>query len=159
MGAVPRNLASALNETSPELFPNIFIFYLLNILALQVVRQSAVFPHCVVLKTYLRSTMRQDRLTGLALMHVHQDIPINISDIVEEISQKNPRRMSCAWGLQLPTSRHLGKLLTFFPGSATVMPSKTQTPVGPFLLIPAHTCNFTGCFGLSFNRAFSPSFR
>lgn len=48
MGAVPRNLASSLNETSPELFPN--IYYLLNVLALLPVRQSVVFPHCVVLR-------------------------------------------------------------------------------------------------------------
>lgn len=32
--------------------------------------------------------------------------------------------------------------------SAFMIPSNMQTPVAPFLLMPAQTCTFTGCFGL-----------
>ena len=32
--------------------------------------------------------------------------------------------------------------------TASIVPSNTQIGVGPFLLIPAHTCTFTGCLGL-----------
>ena len=91
---VPSNLASTLEETCPEFYPN--IFYLLSVLA--VLPITTCEAECSVsslrlLKTYLRSTMGNERLTGLALMHIHQDVPVNITDIVEDFAIKHPRRM------------------------------------------------------------------
>ena len=45
------------------------------------------------LKTYLRSTMGQDRLNGLALMHFHRDIDIDYDAIIDMFARKHPRRM------------------------------------------------------------------
>lgn len=36
------------------------------------------------LKTYLRSTMGQDRLNGIALMHTHYSIPINHTAVLRD---------------------------------------------------------------------------
>ena len=36
--------------------------------------------------------MGQDRLTGLALLHIH-DIPIDIDQVIEEFAMLHPRRM------------------------------------------------------------------
>ena len=44
-------------------------------------------------KTSLRSSMGTDRLTGLALMHIHYDIPIEMSDVIEEFARRHPRRL------------------------------------------------------------------
>ena len=41
----------------------------------------------------MRSTMGQERFSGLALMNIHLDIPINIDEIIDDFSQKHPRRM------------------------------------------------------------------
>ena len=41
------------------------------------------------LKTYLRTTMGQDRLTGLALMHVHYATEIDIEEVI--LSRQHPR--------------------------------------------------------------------
>ena len=41
----------------------------------------------------MRSTMGQERFSGLALMNIHLDIPINIDKIVNDFSQKHPRQM------------------------------------------------------------------
>ena len=46
------------------------------------------------LKTYTRSTMGEERLTGLALLHVHHDMPINVEQIVTRFAQFHPRRLS-----------------------------------------------------------------
>lgn len=49
-----------------------------------------------LLKSYLRTTMRQDRLTGLALMHVHHRVtrsPAFIARVIDIFSRKHPRRM------------------------------------------------------------------
>ena len=45
------------------------------------------------LKTYMRSSMVEDRLNGLALMHVHYGININIEEVLNKFARKNPRRL------------------------------------------------------------------
>ena len=37
--------------------------------------------------------MGQDRLTGIALLHIHDIIPIDIDDVIEEFAMLHPRRM------------------------------------------------------------------
>ena len=44
-------------------------------------------------KTYLRSTMAADRLTSLALMHIHKDIPINSEQLIEDIAIQHAPRL------------------------------------------------------------------
>ena len=44
----------------------------------------------------LRSKMGNDRLTSLALLHVHRDIDVSVSDIVEEFPRRHPRRLQLA---------------------------------------------------------------
>ena len=48
------------------------------------------------LKTYLRNTMSQDRLNGLALMYVHRDKDIDIDQLIDLFAQIHPRRMRMA---------------------------------------------------------------
>ena len=43
-----------------------------------------------LLKTYLRSTMDQCRLTSLALMHIRRDIPVNTQKIVANFVRRQP---------------------------------------------------------------------
>ena len=45
------------------------------------------------LKTYMRSTMSQDRLNGLALLHTHGHMSLNIEELVEKFACEQPRRM------------------------------------------------------------------
>lgn len=41
------------------------------------------------LKTWLRSQMTQKRLTGLALMNIHRDIPIDVDKVIERFAKTN----------------------------------------------------------------------
>ena len=45
------------------------------------------------LKTYLCSTMMEERLNGLALMYVHRDIPSSPEAVVDEFARLRPRRL------------------------------------------------------------------
>jgi len=45
------------------------------------------------LKTWLRSTMGQNRLSGLALLHVHRSININTDKIIDKFSQMKKRNI------------------------------------------------------------------
>ena len=45
------------------------------------------------LKTYLRSTMGEERLNGLAAMHVHKDINMDLDMIIGDFAVKHKRRL------------------------------------------------------------------
>ena len=45
------------------------------------------------LKTYLRTTMAEERLTGSALMHVDYGMDRNLDEIINIFSRQHPRRM------------------------------------------------------------------
>jgi len=48
------------------------------------------------LKTYLRSTMSQTRLIGLALLHIHYNMEIDLDEIICRFARLHPRRMELA---------------------------------------------------------------
>ena len=45
------------------------------------------------LKTYIRSTMGEERLTGLALLHVNKSTEVDPDDIIELYASKKERRI------------------------------------------------------------------
>ena len=90
----PGTIESTLAECDEQFYPNIKT----------VLRICGCFPvtscECErsisilrLLKTYLRSTMGQERLRGLALMYIHRDFEVNIRDICREFARRKPRRM------------------------------------------------------------------
>ena len=94
MNAVPSTIQGSLLNTNPDLFPNIIV--LLKLLAVLPVTTCEV-ERCVSslrrLKNYLRSTMGQTRLTGLALIHVHQHFSVDINAVIDDFALLHPRRM------------------------------------------------------------------
>ena len=47
-----------------------------------------------IIKTYMRSTMTEERLGALALLSIHHDIDLTMDDIISRFARKNERRMS-----------------------------------------------------------------
>ena len=43
--------------------------------------------------TYLRSSMGQEQFFGLALLHIHYSLKLNLEEIVNIFARQNPRRM------------------------------------------------------------------
>lgn len=90
----PSNAVDTLKAIQKEIFPNISI--LLKILAILPVTTSSVersFSTIKRLRSYLRNSTGQDRLSSLALMTVHRDIEVNIPQIINKFTQRN-RRLS-----------------------------------------------------------------
>ena len=77
--AKPSNLKDTLNVTNEELYPSIrtvlLILYTMPASTATTVRSFSALRR---LKTYLRTTMLQDRLTSLAVLHVHRYIDIDM---------------------------------------------------------------------------------
>ncbi len=93
--SVPSTLADTLQETSETMFPNIMTLHIiLSSLAVTSCSAERSFSGLKRLKFPMRSTMGNERLTGMSLLHMHRDIPINISDVITTFAQKNPRRMN-----------------------------------------------------------------
>ena len=75
-------------------FPNVTV--LLQLLATIPVTSATAersFSLLNRLKTVLRSTMTEERLTGLALANVHKDENISVDEVVNEFCKEKPRRI------------------------------------------------------------------
>ena len=92
---VPDNIQDTLHTTNAALFP------LLHCL----IRLVCTFPitSCETersvstlrrLKTYMRSTMGQERLSALALIHVHYSMDINLEEVLARFLALHPRRVA-----------------------------------------------------------------
>ena len=92
-GSLPSALNSTLSQTS-NFFPNIkALITILCILPVTSCTAERSFSELKRIKTALRSTMSNERLSNLALLHLHQDIPIDIDEVIDEFSRLHPRRI------------------------------------------------------------------
>ena len=92
--SLPSSPCSTLQCTSDTIFPNICC--LLRILCTLPVTTSEcerTFSSLKCLKTYTRSTMKEERLSGLALIYIHKDMELDYKEIINIFARKYPRRL------------------------------------------------------------------
>ncbi|XP_025192657.1 52 kDa repressor of the inhibitor of the protein kinase-like [Melanaphis sacchari] len=90
---LPKSAIDTLDVMSKDLYPNIWC--LLSILATLPVSTSSAertFSTLRRLKSYLRNSCSENRLTGLALLSVHRSISIDIEEIIN-IFSRMPRKV------------------------------------------------------------------
>lgn len=91
---IPRNCSSALQACNKHLYPNIFT--LLKIACVIPVTSCVCersFSAMRRLNNYMRCTMGQQRLSSLALMHIHREKKIETDLVVKIFSAKHTRRL------------------------------------------------------------------
>ncbi|CAH2005475.1 unnamed protein product [Acanthoscelides obtectus] len=77
-----------------NIFPSINrCLQLLISLPVTVATSERSFSHLKRLKTWLRSTMLQERLVGLALLYMHRNIKIGVNKIIDRFANKKNRRL------------------------------------------------------------------
>ena len=91
-------LPTTANDTMAHVNRDMFVNIYTALVLLQVVPVTSCECERSVsrlrrLKTYMRSTMGQDRLNGLALMHTHYDTAVNVEEVIKIFTQKHPRRL------------------------------------------------------------------
>ena len=89
---LPDTAIDAYIECSEAFYPNLKI--LLKIFSTLSVSTSTVertFSVLKLLKSYLRSTMSENRLNGLAMMHIYRDFDVNIDSVIDQFSKSNRR--------------------------------------------------------------------
>lgn len=89
----PQNAIQGLCICNKTLFPGIHL--LLTIMATLPVTTCSnerSFSTLKILKSYLRNSISEDRLNGLALMYIHKNINISEEDVLNNLAKK-PRKM------------------------------------------------------------------
>ncbi|CAI6359458.1 unnamed protein product [Macrosiphum euphorbiae] len=99
-------LPTGRNPTDEQIssFKNLFDFYEKDMQQISFSVAKAEFELCIStaersfstlrrIKTYLRNTMGQSLLNGLANLHIHREIQIKESDVLKILSEKGPRKL------------------------------------------------------------------
>lgn len=90
----PSGAVESLNYCNPELFPN--IYFLLKVLATLPVSTATperTFSTLKRVKTFLRNSTGQERLTGLALLSVHRNIPVDPEEVLNKFALQKERNI------------------------------------------------------------------
>ena len=89
-----KDLLSTLQSINEDQFPNIRSLLVIGC-TLPVGSSTAErsFSALRRIKNYMRSYMNETRLTGLTLMHLNNDIDIDLDKIVKRFIQSHPRRL------------------------------------------------------------------
>lgn len=80
---------------SLDCFPNVSIAYrILLTLPVEVASAERSFSKLKLIKTYLRSTMSQERLNGLAILSIESEIleKLDLEDFIDDFASQNARR-------------------------------------------------------------------
>ncbi|KAL6739252.1 hypothetical protein Aduo_012728 [Ancylostoma duodenale] len=88
----PDDLLSTLDACDESFFPIVHtLLQILGTIPVSTATPERTFSSLKFLKNYLRSTMKEDRLTGLALLFVHRGIGVDVDDIIAEFITRNRR--------------------------------------------------------------------
>jgi hypothetical protein len=92
---LPSSVMTSLQECSADFFPNLHtLLRLICTLPVTTAECERTISHIRTLKSYLRSTMGQERLNGLALLKIHWAVPVNHEDAVDGFARRNNTLMA-----------------------------------------------------------------
>jgi len=75
-----------------NLFPNVYkLLKIVCILPVTTCTSERSFSSLRRLKTYLRSTMAENRLNGLAMLSIHREKLLTPEEVIEQLIKKNRR--------------------------------------------------------------------
>ena len=95
-GSLPDNVSNTLKSINFSGFQNIKVaLRIIGTLPVTSCECERSFSALRRLKTYTRSTMVAERLNGLALLHVHKDIIVNMDKVIDLYAMKNRRLKFC----------------------------------------------------------------
>ena len=82
------------NIADEQSFPNIFVApKILAVIPVATCECERSVSALRRMKTWLRSTMVNERLNGLAMMHINNNITVDIDQVVDVFTPQNPTQM------------------------------------------------------------------
>ena len=92
-GDRPASCRSAIKHCTKEHFINIYSYTLLKIAYTLPITSSECERSFSVMNNYMRASMNHDRLSALALLHIHYDSELSTSEVVDKFACIHPRRL------------------------------------------------------------------
>lgn len=91
---IPQSISDLILNCDINMYPNIIIFLcIMATLPVRVATAERSFSTLRRIKSWLRSSMVEDRLTGLALLHVHKNVPIDVNDVITGFGRRRKRKI------------------------------------------------------------------
>lgn len=88
-------IADTLTNANAELYPNVCTcLHVLLSMPVSTATAERSFSSMRRLKTYLRSTMTTERMSGLGLLHIHREREINTERVVDTFARRKERRLA-----------------------------------------------------------------
>jgi hypothetical protein len=88
----PNIAIESLNYCNPELFLNIhFLLKVLATLPVSTATPERTSSTLKRIKTFLRNSTGQERLTGLALLSAHRDVTVNPEEVLNQFALQNDK--------------------------------------------------------------------
>jgi len=88
----PKKTIEFLKFCDENLFPNVYkLLKIVCILPVTTCTSERSFSSLRRLKTYLRSTMAENRLNGLAMLSIHREELLTPEEVIERLLKKNRR--------------------------------------------------------------------
>ena len=107
LGKRPKKVVDVLNILCWRMFKNVMVVFTIYA-TLPVTKASVerVFSGFRLLKIWLRSTMKDDRLTALCMMHLFYDEPVDLKALLAKWERTRPRHIRLDLGRDLPCWLH-----------------------------------------------------
>lgn len=87
---IPNNLLQTVDLCDTDLYPSINVcLRILATLPVSAATAERTFSTFRRLKTWLRATMGVERLTGLALFHIHRDIKVDVEAVITRFAKSS----------------------------------------------------------------------
>ena len=90
----PSSAADAIKECDKDMFPNIYILLQIActvpVTSCECERSASGLRR---LNNFMRASMGKDRLSNLALLHIHYDFCIDLDKVVDSFAKLHPRRL------------------------------------------------------------------
>ena len=93
VSTVPSSAIEALCTCHADIYPNVYIsLTILGTLSVSTATSERSFSNMRRLKTYLRSSIGNERMTGLALLSIHKDRQVDGEKIMNDFVASSNRR-------------------------------------------------------------------
>ncbi|XP_048770497.2 52 kDa repressor of the inhibitor of the protein kinase-like [Ostrea edulis] len=93
-GNLPSTLQNTLHDINPNLYPNIFnVLSVLISMPVSIASAERSFSVMRRMKSYPRSTVTTERLSGLAMFHAHEDMGVDTEAVVRDFAQGKSKRL------------------------------------------------------------------
>ncbi|CAH1113915.1 unnamed protein product [Psylliodes chrysocephalus] len=92
--AIPQTFSDRIMHCDGDMYPNMKkLLCIPATLPVSVAMAERSFSTLRRLKTWLRASIAEYRLTGLALLHIHKNVPVDVEEVINRFARRQKRKI------------------------------------------------------------------